>query len=194
MKRTFIAIAVISMSSLFTSALYAKTIYCAYGAGYVQIGMTANQVLAACGQPTSRMVSNHPPTHKVTMTQLIYTTVASTNPYPGLQSAVYDQWSLQSGLQAAFSYQINVIKNKVVAVQMNSASGNATNICGGNSIKVGDDVSQVYAQCGNPNATNTTYINQPIPGNATSETWTYQFEYQPPFSLTFVNGSLESID
>jgi hypothetical protein len=175
-------------------SVQARIIYCAHGAGYIRVGMTENQVLSMCGQPTSIKTSHQPATHKVDMTQLIYTTVAQTNPYPGLQNAVYTKWSLPSGLQSAFSYQISLIKNKVVAVQINGANGNAIDICGGNKIQVGDELSDVISMCGTPNATNTTYINQPIPGTLKNETWTYQFDYQPPFDLTFINGSLESID
>jgi hypothetical protein len=179
---------------LIPSLVQAREIYCAHGSGYVRVGMTENQVRSICGQPTSIKSSRQPATRKVEMTQLIYTTVAKTNPYPGLEKAFYTTWSVPSGLQSAFSYQISLIKNKVVAIQLNGASGNATDICGGNKVRVGDDMSNVLAICGSPNATNTTYINQPIPGTLKNEIWTFEFQYQPPFDLTFINGSLESID
>ena len=172
-----------------------SSVYCPSGQAFIHIGMPENDVIAACGEPNSKEQSNQEATRKVPVKQLIYTTLGSSNPYPGLQSAVYDQWSLPSGPDDSFTLQVNIIDNKVSSISLNGSQNNAMTICGGDSVQVGDDESAVYAQCGSPNATNHTYINQAIPGHTKPETWTYQADqYQPPIHLTFVNGSLESIN
>lgn len=171
------------------------TVYCPSGHAFIHVGMPESEVIGACGQPNSKAQSNQQATRRVPVKQLIYTTLASLNPYPGLQSAVFDQWSLPSGIDNSFSLQVNIINHKVSSISLNGSQNNAMSICGGSSVQVGDDESAVYAQCGSPNAINHTYINQAIAGNTQPETWTYQVDpYQPPIHLTFVNGSLESID
>jgi hypothetical protein len=194
-KMGLIALAILgSWGSLLNNAS-ASSFYCAQGSSFIQVGMTESQVISACGQPLSKTVSNQPATHKMQVTQLIYTSLVSATLGDGIKSAVFDQWSFPTGPSAGFTLQVNVIDNKVSSIQLNGGNTNAMSVCNGANIQVGDDVSNVYAQCGSPNTTNTTYINQPIPGNNKSEIWTYQADqYQPPFRLTFVNGSLESID
>ncbi len=171
------------------------SVYCPSGHAFIHVGMPESEVISTCGQPNSKEQSNQQATRRVPVKQLIYTTLASINPYPGLQSAVFDQWSLPSGVDNSFTLQVNIINNKVSSISLNGSQNNAMTICGGSSVQVGDDESAVYAQCGSPNATNHTFINQQIPGNTKPETWIYQVDpYQPPIHLTFVNGSLESID
>lgn len=171
------------------------SVYCPSGHAFIHIGMPENEIISACGQPASRTQSNKQPTREVPVKQLIYTTLGSSNPYPGLQSAIYDQWSLPSGPDDSFTLQVNIVNHKVSSISLNGTHNNAMSICGGSSIRVGDDESEIYSQCGSPNATNHTYINQQIPSNTKPEIWIYQVDqYQPPIRLTFVNGSLESID
>lgn len=171
------------------------SVYCPSGQTYIHVGMQENAVISACGEPTNKLQSNQQATRRVPVKQLIYTSLASLNPYPGLQSAVFDQWSLPSGADNSFTLQVNIVNHKVSSISLNGSQNNAMTICGGQSVQVGDDESAVYAQCGSPNATNHTYINQQISSNNRPETWIYQADqYQPPIRLTFVNGSLESID
>lgn len=194
-KLGYILLTVVGLWSGLTNNASASTFYCAQGSAFIQVGMTESQVIAACGQPLNKTVSNRPATHKMQVTQLIYTSLVSTTLGNGIKSAVFNQWSFPTGPSAGFTLQVNVIDNKVSSIQFNGGNTNAMSVCNGANIQVGDDVGKVYAQCGTPNTTNTTYINQPIPGNNKSVIWTYQVDqYQPPSSLTFVNGSLESID
>lgn len=170
-------------------------VYCPGGHAFIHIGMTASDVINACGDPSQKEQSQQEATRRVPVKQLIYTSLASSNPYPGLQSAVFDQWSLPSGPSSNFTLQVNIIDNKVSSISLNGTQNNAMSICGGADIQIGDNESAVYAQCGTPNATNHTYINQSIQSTQKPEKWTYQIDqYQPPLHLTFVNGSLESID
>lgn len=172
-----------------------SSVYCPSGHAFIQVGMRESDVINACGQPNSKMQSNQQATTRVPVKQLVYTSLAALNPYPGIQNALFNQWSLPSGIDNSFTLQVNIVNRKVSSISLNGSQNNAMSLCGGNSVQVGDDESAVYAQCGSPNAVNHTYINQPIPGNNKPETWIYQIDsYQPPIRLTFVNGSLESID
>ena len=68
-------------------------------------------------------------------------------------------------------------------------------ICQGMSVQIGEDVDKVYSSCGTPSAVNETFINQPVPSATKPEVWIYQVDkFQPPISLTFVNGELQSIN
>lgn len=167
--------------------------YCPQHSGYVNIGMTEDQVVQACGQPLSKQQPNMPVMQKVPATQLIYTALNRGSVYPGLNSAFYDQWSLPSGT-SGINLTIQVINNKVSSVSINGSNTNAMSVCGGNSIQVGDNVNKIYSACGAPSMVNNTYINQPMPSNSKPEVWIYQVDqYQAPISLTFANGKLQSI-
>lgn len=182
------------ISLLAYSTAMAQPFYCPENAGYIDIGMTQDQVITACGQPLSKQQPNTPVTQKVPVQQLIYTALDTGSIYPGLNSAFYDQWSLQSGT-TGISLQVNVMNNKVSSVSINGNSANSTSLCGGTSIPIGANVNQVYAACGSPTMVNNTFINQIIPSNTRPEVWIYQFDqYQTPVSLTFVNGKLQSIN
>lgn len=179
---------------LLTTVVMAQSVYCPQKAGYIHVGMTEEQVISACGQPLSKQQSNMPLMRKVPVQQLIYTSVNSSSVYPGLNSAFYTQWSLASGVSGV-TLEVDVVNNKVSAVSLNGANTNAMSICGGTSIQVGDNVNQVYNACGNPSAVNNTFSKQFIQSNNKPEVWIYQVNpYQPPISLTFLNGKLQSID
>jgi len=179
--------------SLTSLTAIADPFYCPQNQGYINLGMSEAQVVSACGQPLSKQESNVPVTVKVPVTQLIYTTLNQGSVYPGLNS-VYDQWSLPSG-STGVSLEVDIINNKVSGVRINGSNTNAMSVCGGISVAVGADESQVYNACGNPQMINNSFINQPIPSNHKPEVWVYQVDkYQAPMSLTFVNGQLQSID
>lgn len=194
MKRALTVVNIVCIGLLPTVSTAGQT-YCPEGHSFIQVGMTESQVIAACGQPLSRTRSNQQVTIKVPVTQLIYTSTTPTQYYPGIASSDLKQWSLPTGINNLYNIQFDIVNNKVKSVHVNGASTNAMNICNGNSVQVGDEEAQVYAACGSPNQTNTTYNNEPIPGNNKSEIWIYQIDqYQPSIRLTFVNGSLESTD
>lgn len=194
MKHTLTAVVLVGIG-LTPSLSSAAQTYCPEGHSYIQVGMTENQVLAACGQPTSRSKSNQAPTQRVPMKQLIYSSTIPSQPYPGITSDVLNPWSMPSGIHNTYNIQFNIVNNKVKSVQMNGSGTNAMSGCDSGTVQVGDTEDQVYAACGTPTQTNLSYINQPIAGNTKTEIWIYQLDqYQPAIRLTFVNGSLESID
>lgn len=171
----------------------AKSFYCPQNHGTISQGMTEAQVLAACGQPMTKQVRNVPVKKKVPVTQLIYTTLNTGSVYSTLDP-IFTQWSIPSG-STGVSLEVDVINNKVSAVRINGSSTNAMSLCGGAQIAVGDHANQVYTACGNPDMVNNTFILQTVPSNQKPEVWIYQIDpYQPPVSLTFVNGKLQSLD
>lgn len=177
-----------------TPALAVSQLYCPQNSGYIKLGMTQAEVLAACGQPLAKQQSNGPVTQKVPMKQMIYNTLNTGSVYPGLNPAFYNQWSLPSGAYG-ISLEVDVINDKVSAVRINGSSTNAMSICGGTSVQVGDNANQVLIACGSPSMVNNSFVNQTVPSNTKPEVWIYQVDqYQSPSSLTFINGKLQSIN
>lgn len=214
MKPKIFTAVVVSFLTASTSMARPQQLYCPQHSGYISTGMSQEQVLAACGAPLSKQSPNTPVTEKVPVTQLIYSSLNSGGAYQGLNSAYYNQWSLPSGT-SGIMLQVSIINNKVSSInmsnnsdnslniknnnvstiQISAANNNAASICGGGSLNVGDDVNRVYSACGSPTMTNTSYINQVIPSSSKPEVWIYQVDkFHSPFSLTFVNGKLQSIN
>jgi hypothetical protein len=190
MKRHIIAV---NLFVLTFSAFGADSFYCAQQHGYINIGMTQDQVISACGIPVLKRSSNTVVYEKIPVTQLIYTTLNQGGAFDGINN-IYQRWSLPSGSQGT-SLQINVINQKVDSMTINGGSSNAVSLCQGVSIEKGDLIGKVYSVCGTPSLVNQTYINQPVPKALKPEIWIYQVNpYQPSFSLTFINGTLQSID
>jgi len=181
-----------------------NAVYCPTGHGFIHVGMNMQDVLTACGTPQSKKIAKKPFEKHVPMTQLIYTSLNQGSVYPQLNSAFYDQWSLSSGSTGSTA-QFDIINNKVVSIKINGGATNASTVCDGSSVQIGDPIGRVYSACGSPASmtltsassgnTNHTYINQPMPSKKKPEIWTYQLDaYQPALHLTFVNGRLESIN
>ncbi len=172
----------------------AQSVYCPQHTGYINTGMTTAEVINACGQPLSKQTPKTPVMQRIPVQELIYTALNTGSIYPGLNSAFYNQWSLPSGT-TGINLQVDLVNGKVNGVKINGSSANAVSLCGGMSVQVGDDANKIYSACGSPTMVNNTYINQPIQSNTKPEVWIYQMSpYQPPLSLTFVNGKLQSIN
>lgn len=170
-------------------SLFADTqsFYCPQNHGYINVGMSMDQVISACGQPLSKQDSNQPLTQKVPVMQLIYNN-------KGASTAFYGVWNLSTGTSGS-QLEINIVDKKVKSIRLNSSDSNAVSICGGNSIQAGDPVEKVYYSCGSPSITNNTYINEVVPTTEKPQVWLYQpGEYQSSVTLTFVDGKLQSIN
>ncbi|MCP0914107.1 MULTISPECIES: DUF2845 domain-containing protein [Legionella] len=169
-----------------------QSLYCPQNQGYINVGMTEAEVIAACGEPLSKEESNRPVTQKVPVKQLIYSTVNKGSIYPSLDP-IYNQWSLPSGTN--INLEVDIINDKISEIRLNGSDTNAMTVCDGINVNVGDNESAVYNACGSPDMVNNTFINQPIPSNEPPHVWVYQVDqFQQPFTLTFVNGQLQSID
>ncbi len=179
-----LGIASFSLSALAGVQAY----YCPQNHRYINLGMTPDEVTAACGQPLSQQDSTHPIVQRVPVQQLIYNNAGS-------PTAFYGAWELPTGVTTGAALQVNIVDNKVKSININGSGTNAFSICGGRSIEVGDPASKVYSSCGSPTVVNNSFINQPIQSNKKPQIWIYQpGEFQSPVTLTFVNGKLQSID
>jgi len=206
MKRPYAVMTMTCLLVIPIGFVSAGSSYCPQGHTFIQIGMTANEILGACGQPTQKIVSQQPITEKIPVTQLIYTAISQPNPAPGQVSAVsdnwypglediYSQWSLPTAANESFKLEVDIIHNKVSAIRMNGGGSNAMSMCAGQPFQVGDDLSAVYASCGSPETTNTTYKNATIPSKKKPEVWVYEVDqYSPKLRLTFIDGKLQSIN
>lgn len=161
--------------------------FCPQNHGYIKIGMSPQEVMAACGQPVAKEESNKPVLQKIPVTQLMFNN-------KGTDSAFYGVWNIPTG-SGGTSLQVDIVDKKVKSVKVNNQDSNAFSICQGTSIQVGDPVGKVYNNCGSPTLVNSTFINQVVPTAKKPEVWIYELSpYQPPVSLTFVNGKLQSIN
>lgn len=187
--------------------------YCPQTHGFVQLGMTENQALSACGTPQKRERSNRVAMKRIPVEQLIYSSTTPANPYPGLKSAFYTQFTIPTGAGIMYNLEIEIVNNKVYEIRNNGSDGiNGSNLCqknpnqgpnessnrqasDGNSIQKGDSYEHVIAACGNPDSINYSCKDVPIPSNNSPEVWIYQVDqYQPPFTLTFIDGVLRCIN
>ena len=176
--------------------LAAQSLYCPENKGYINLGMTMDQVIAACGQPISKKISNRPATVRVPLQQMTFSSLPTGDTVPG-NSSVYQMYTLPEAgnMGEQGTLQVDVVDDKVYSVQVNGSSANAMSICNGVSIQIGDPVSEVTNACGAPSLTNTTFIERTIPGVKNPDIWIYQFDqYQPAKHSTFVGGKLQSID
>lgn len=164
-----------------------QSLYCPQNHAFINVGMTMDQVIAACGQPASQQESNQPVTQKIPVQQLIYNN-------KGASTAFYGVWNLPTGSGGA-QLEIDIVNKKVKNIRLNSSDSNAASICGGNSIQIGDPIEKVYYSCGSPSVTNNSFINEIVPTAQKPQVWIYQpGQYQPAVTLTFVDGRLQSIN
>ena len=182
-----------------------QSYYCPENHAYINLGMTPDQVIAACGQPLSQQASNQPVLQKVPVTQLIYNNIGNTNTTFGLgpqvwnlpansSSAFYGVWNLSTGIAGGAQLEVDIANQKVRSIKLNGSGTNSASICQGGNIQPGDPVQKVYSACGSPSIVNSTYINELIPTSEKPKVWIYKpGEYQPSVTLTFINGRLQSI-
>lgn len=170
-----------------------KPFYCPQKHGYVRIGMTESEALAACGQPTSKEKSKQAAVEQVPVTQLIYTTLNPNPVYRGYK-LVYRMWSLPIGSQGS-SLEVDIIDKKITAIRLNGENINASSVCDNRSFAVGDVADMVFTACGNPSHVNNTFVNRKIDSKNKPVTWIYNADpYQPTFRLIFLDGTLRAIE
>ena len=175
------------LSLLPLSCMAEESYFCPQNHAYIKIGMSTDEVMAACGKPLSSQESNQPIFKKIPVQQLIYNN-------QGTETAFYGTWNVPTG-SGGTTLEVDVVNNRVGAVRVNGADSNAFSICKGADIQVGDQVGKVYGSCGSPSVINNTFIRQEVPTPEKPQVWVYQpDQYQPTITLTFVNGKLQSIN
>ena len=187
MNRT-VKIAAALFSLVLPCSLYATDhLYCPQKHGYINLGMTTDQVKAACGEPVAIQESKRPYMEKIPVQQLMYTN-------KGTQTAVHSPFTVNVGFGGA-NLEVNIVNNKVKSILVNGNSANAASFCEGVSIQVGDDAAKVYGSCGTPTIVNNTFIEEPVRTVTKPIIWIYQpGENQPSVTLTFIDGKLQSIN
>lgn len=169
------------------SLLADQSLYCPQNHAYINVGMTQDEVVAACGMPASQQDSNQPFLQKIPVQQLIYNN-------KGTSSGFYGVWNIPTGTGGA-QLEIDIVNYKIKAIKINGGDSNAASICKGGSFQVGDPSAKAYNACGSPDIVNNTFINQMIPTAQKPKLWIYQTgPYQPTVSLTFIDGKLQSIN
>lgn len=175
------------------------SVYCPGRYGFIKLGMSQAQVITACGEPLSKQESDQPLVQKIPLTQLLYNN-------EGAPSSFFGVWNLPvgnynpgnppfGGKAAGAQLEIDIVENKVFSIALNGSGTNAVSICNSVPIKIGDPADLAYSACGTPSLVNESYINRPVPGKQKPQIWFYQInQYQPPLSLTFVDGVLKSIE
>lgn len=189
-----IILTILNFLLLITPGYTADNFYCAKNHAYIEVGMDPYQVISACGKPTIIKASGNAVVQQIPVTQLIYTTInkGAVFFYPGIDR-VYTLFSLPSG-SVGNSVEVNVINNQISSIKVNGSNTNAFDACKTGKIQIGDSLSSVYNACGAPDNINNTYVNRPIPKKEKPQVWIYESQnYQPGFTLTFVNGILQSI-
>jgi len=183
-------LALITGLALFTlplSLVADDSLYCPQNHAYINIGMTTDQVIAACGRPISQQDSDKPLLQKIPVQQLIFDN-------KGTKTAFYGVWNVKMG-SGGGQLEVDIVDQKVKSIKLNSSDVNAASICSGISLQEGDPVGKVYNACGSPSIVNNTFINVAVPTDHKPQIWIYQpTQYQPSVSLTFVNGRLQFIN
>ena len=82
-----------------------QSYYCPQNHGYINIGMTPDQVISACGQPLSQQESNQPILQKIPVQQLIYN-------HQGTETAFYGVWNIPTG-SGGTQLQVDIVNNRL---------------------------------------------------------------------------------
>ncbi len=175
-------------------AIADDSFYCSKNHAYINVGMTQDQVLASCGNPTSVQDSGNAVVQQIPMTQLVYTDInkGAVFFYPGIDR-VYSLFSLPSG-STGNTIEVDLINSQVSAIKVNGVSTNALSMCKDGKVQIGDKINSIYNACGAPDNINQTYVNRRVPRKQHPQVWIYESQnYQPGFTLTFINGILQSI-
>lgn len=191
LKNSLFAVALLTFVNL---ALADDSYYCAKNHAYINVGMTQDQVLASCGSPSSVKDSQGSVVQQIPMTQLIYTDInkGAVFFYPGIDR-VYSLFSLPSG-STGNNITVDIINDQISAIKINGVNSNALSMCKQGSVQIGDSTSAIYNACGAPDNINQTYINRSVPSQQKPQVWVYESQnYQQGFTLTFINGILQSI-
>ncbi len=193
-----LAIPLLSLTMITFNA-YADNLFCAKTSGYIKTGMSLSQVSNICGKPVTVKKDKASNVKRVPIEQWIYHNVSK---------LAIEQWVNQSGNFAGttgnFNHQVGGANdsnltvifrdNVVIGIVLNGMAMPAADVCNGNNISNGDTMSNVSFACGQPAYTNKTY--QTIQTGEMSQVEVWQINpapYQPPVTLTFRNGILESI-
>ena len=171
---------------------WANPYYCTQTNQYINTGMSTEDVKQACGDPSNIQKSEKPATTRVPVTQLTFNvSTTTTGSYAGTVTPGIQSGAVQINSGPLSTLMVSVKNNQISKISLNGESVQSASVCGG-SFGVGDSASAAINNCGAPSSQNDSYVNVKTGQMDHIELWTYQFNdnTQPPFQLTFVNGSL----
>jgi hypothetical protein len=186
----------LSFLSFFSFSAWADAFYCTENNQYISSGMTTDAVEQACGKPAGIRKTQQEITRRVPVMQLTFNISTSTYSQlqgtytPGLYSSRLD---INTGPLTTLI--VDSSNNQITDISLNGNAAQSVSICNGGTFGVGDPPSSAISSCGSPISENDTYKNIGTGKQQPVEIWTYQpSNYQPPFQLIFVNGSLVQVD
>src|SRR3990167_9833930 len=105
-----------------------QSVFCPQKSGYINIGMTVDQVIAACGQPISQQKSDQPAMQQVPIKQVFFNN-------QGQSTAFYGVWAIPGGFANSGAFepfnantggggvqlQVDITNDAVRAVKVNGA-------------------------------------------------------------------------
>lgn len=182
--------------SAIASPTWADAFYCTQNNQYISPGMSMAAAKQACGTPQSIHKMQQPVMQRVPVIQLTFNIATATTGNmdgtvtPGLYSS-----NIQFNNGPLTTLIVEASNNKITDISLNGTSAQSVSLCGGGNFGVGDPPSSAVASCGDPVSENDTYKNVDTGQEAPMEIWSYKpSNYQPPFQLVFVNGSLTQVD
>lgn len=175
---------------------YADPFYCTGNNAYINVGMSADEVEQACGAPQTIQKSQQDATQKVPVSQLTFNvSTNTTGAYAGTVTPGVQSSSFQINTGPLTTLIVSVKNNQISSISLNGESAQSVSICGNGNFGIGDPPSSATSSCGSPVSENDTYENVSTGQSNEVDTWTYHpGNYQPDFSLIFVNDVLSQIN
>lgn len=158
--------------------------FCPTNFSQIDMGATMDQVIQTCGAPDTKEAKEVKKEGPQEWTYYITQTVATTTMTPS---------------QGTLKTQVTFDKSgKLINISVNGIGVGATNICGVNSIQLGDTRETVKKACGDPSFVNKQQNNPPaesdsgttLPQQKPDQMTTFTYNSTPPVKLIFINGIL----
>lgn len=171
MRRIALLVALSTLANLAS----AESFFCPSTMKYINTGQNVAEVIASCGEPTTKEQKDESIQNQVPVQQYYY----QLNAGPTGDSKINMVFTVQD--------------DKVTSISIAGQSTNSSTLCG-TEIRNGTSANDVVSNCGQPLAVNETSVNLPSGKISKIDTWTYDFgAYKPKITLQFVNGILQSI-
>ncbi len=176
---------------LISSSVWAAFCSSSQGNNWIDLGMSEQEVQAACGQPTAIQVSDDRSKQLKSTQYWTYQTQKASPLYPPkapLSNGV-DQLTVGSD---SLTVQIN--QNQVSQLAMNGHLLKEASCPQGGALSLGDSADRVLALCGRPNVVSTQHEEVDVAGPQTKN-WVYSSgQGQSSLQIEFSDGVVSKID
>lgn len=166
------------VTMLFPAGAFA--FFCPNNFKQIDLNYTTDQVIEQCGKPDKQTTTTVAPEGPQEWSYYIPQTVSTTGLTP-------TQGTLKT--QVTFDNQ-----GKAINISVNGIGVGATTICGNKQIQLGDTRDAIKKVCGEPSFINNQNANPKALGapGALNQVTEFIYNTNPPVTLHFVNGRLES--